>query len=243
MNVTFLSLLKQVAALHKFPTDPVSVPTWDTPPYNGWAFFFTKRAREGYEAAMWRTATITEQRTADANGVIAFDQAGKTRIGRLAERNAVCTNDPRTADQPFPARFVITSDGIQVDGGASTAFWITYRREAPRFTTEMYVPAPNQYEPGTVVCWPAGANDQLYGNCYELRVDANGAAYWDLQVIPAEMAGWLVESVFADTLMLDGQRERAKEHLDAVAYPELFRAAKANTVQLGNVSKASMVAR
>jgi hypothetical protein len=109
-----------------------------------------------------------------------------------------------------------------------------------------YDPENNTYEDGQVVLWPSGTTelaDQKYGVCYEARLNAQGDFYWDEQIIPEEMKGWLIEAVFADALANDKQYERAKEHLDMVAYPELYRAAKANTVQQGAANAARIKAR
>lgn len=245
-TATFISILYGILAKMKMPVDPVAVPNIDVQPFQAWAVNIETRCREAYEFANWRSLILTEERTADADGVIAFDQQGKTRIGKPMDPNAVFVSDPRITTAPNPIRHIVTADGIQLPSGyESEDVWIQFRRAAPKFTTTLYVPDTNQYLPNQVVLWPFGQDalsQQIYGDCYEARQNAAGTGfYWDQQIIPIEMKGWLIEAGYADALIMDNQRDRGLQHLDTVAYPELRRAAKAATAQQGNYSKARAV--
>ena len=244
-TATFISVLQGIMAKTGLAVDPVSLPSIDVPPYQSWAVNIERRCREAYEYAMWRSLVLTEQRTANASGVIAFDQAGQTRIGKPTEPWSVYVSDPRVTVNAHPVKHIITADGLQLEAGyESESVWVQFRRAAPRFTTTQYVPTSNQYQANQVVLWPYGSDElsaQLYGDCYEARQDANNAWYWDKQIIPIELKGWLIEAGYADALLAQGQRDRALQHLSDVAYPELYRSAKANTVQLGNGPKAKVV--
>lgn len=243
---TFVEALKDVMRQFGLATDIASLPSLDVAPYNLWARFMEKRCREAYQQAFWNGMLVTEERTCDADGRIDFDQDGEIRIGTPVPQWAVTAYDPRQTDTPRPVPYVVDSGAIQLlKVTEATTVWVSYRRAPPRFSTVYFQGPPNVYQKGTVVLWPTTGEEeteQLWGNCYELRQQANGTAYWDLQIIPTEMSGWLLESVFADALMNNGQRERALQHLNDVAYPELFRAVKENTSVLGqrNVARAGV---
>ncbi len=242
-TATFISILHGVMAKMKLPVDPASVANIDVQPYQAWAVNIETRCREAYEYANWRSLILTEQRTSNASGVIAFDQQGQTRIGKTLEPDSVFVSDPRVTVAANPIRHIVTADGLQLASGyESTAVWIQFRRAAPRFTTTQYVEGANQYQPGQVVFWPMGNGDlteQLYGDCYEARQNSAGTGfYWDQQIIPIEMKPWLVEAGYADALIMNQQRDRGLQHLETIAYPALHRSAKANTAQVGNYPKA-----
>lgn len=230
-TATFISVLKAVAARQKFATDLESLPSIDTPPFQAFAQFIEKRVREGHEYANWRELILTEQRTSDANGIIAFNQYGKTRIGKVV---GVYVANPETTVRSQPKRWIATANGIQMaDGLESTELYVQFRKAAPRFTTTYYQPTSNTYQDGDVVFWPMGADEQLYGDCYEARLATATTFEWVRQEIPLAMANWVIEAAFADALIMDGQRERGYQHLSETAYPELRRAALASTSQQG----------
>lgn len=234
---TFKYMFDQILGLHKLgPSE--SLASIDTAPYRSWAYFMERRARQAYLMANWRPIIITEQRTTDASGIIAFDQAGKRRIGAL---HAIYKSQPNLGAEKVtsPVRFVVTADGAQLANAETGTFWVTYKLAAPRFTTVAYVAGSN-YPAGTVVFWPTTADSMLYGDCYEARVDAAGTGfYWDRQVVPLEMADWIIWAAWADSLKLDGQKERANVELEA-AELALMRAAAASTAGQGNAPRAQV---
>lgn len=238
-TVTFREVFDDVLTLARF--EPAALTNIDQNPYKIVASFIEARCREAIDRTRWREWIVTEERVADANGLISFDQNGENRIGLVY---GVYLLDPTSQDstspRPLPQDYIPTADGIVIYQGASKTLWVQYRRAAPRFTTRYYQAAPNTYNLNEVVYWPNTDNTQTAGQCYELRYAANGTdPRWDEQLILRVWKPWLVNAAFADWLQNDGQRERAMQHLNEVARPELDRAAAANS----NVQGLPMQAR
>lgn len=240
-TVTFREVFDEILSL--FGYEPETITNIDQLPYKTLSSFIEARAREAVDKTRWREWLVTEERTADANGMISFDQNGENRIGLVYSVTALDpTSQASTSPRPLPKPFITTADGIVVYQGASQTYWVQYRRAAPRFTTRYYQAAPNTYNYGELVYWPNTSNTQVQGECYELRLESNGTTpRWDRQYLLRVWKPWLVNAAFADWLQNNGQRERAVQHLNEVAYPALGRAAAAESNVQGQLVTARVV--
>jgi hypothetical protein len=219
---TFIQVLKNTAALLKLATDPASAPSFDVPPYTQFAVAIQRHVRLAWYRKNWRDLIALEQRTLDANGFLAYEQPGFRRIGKLPPESTIygiwLANPDQTDNRVIPCHWNPTDGGIQVrNQPANQVVWVRYQVGVPRFTTTYYVPGANQYNSGDVVFWPPGADEQVFGDCYEARFDASYNFYWEKQIIPLCIADYVTQAAFAEALRADGQFERATQEMDVAA--------------------------
>lgn len=157
-----------------------------------------KYAWKHYE---WPDVCRTEEFTADANGMIAWDDVIETPF--------LCTvRDPRTDRNPGSIRFVIHRDGLYLPAEYKSAtVWLTYRPIGPTFSAAEYN-AATAYVVGDVVYWPTT------GHCYVCKLNStnnapSNATYWTQQEFLESLSEAVKEGAYAAMVREEGQAQTA----------------------------------
>jgi hypothetical protein len=95
----------------------------------GW---FNKNVRGAWESFPWPELTRIEQRTPDANLVVALDQPGQAEIESVIE---LYKDNPLASASPRRVGWTLTSDGIQLVGQTSAeSVYVYFRTVCPEST-------------------------------------------------------------------------------------------------------------
>ena len=177
--------------------------------FNGW---FTKHADGVWDQYPWPLTTVIEQRTPNANFVIALDQAGETEIDTVFE---VYKTSPLIVSRPTRLPWTLTADGIQLIGQtAAVAVWVYYRRESPTFSGSDYS-ASATYAVGDYIYYTNTAGKGNYYLCISAtsagqNPDTN-AVKWTRQELPYDFLEFVIHSAYADWLRSDGQNDKGAQ--------------------------------
>jgi hypothetical protein len=118
--------------------------------------------------------TEVEERTADATGLIQYQQSGETAIETPF---LITQRDPRVDANPGEIKFKLYQDGIYLGPQqVNASVWVTFRPAAPQFTAEEWSVA-TAYTAGAKVYYPST------GQCYRCIVGHTGT-------VPTDATKW-----------------------------------------------------
>jgi len=220
-TVTFKSVMDQVVMLKGF--DPSSLDLSSSQALN-LAKYIQRWCRQGWEYAFWPEWTLVEART-PVSSVIAWEQAGQTRIGEVQGVYKTEKNAREEYDRLAPW---LTATGIDLTNVSSPPAtpYVKFRRRPPKFTTEAWREANSAvYEAGYLVYFPATVSSQLAGECYQLEDDGAGSFEWVKQDMPEILADAVVMGAWSECLRQDGKLEEARSWRED-AWDEIRRAWK-----------------